>query len=47
MSSPVLVMFKYRISLNVSLLFCLWAFFFFFFFLAVPDSLHDLKSLVP
>ena len=45
MSSPVLVMFKYRISLNVSLLFCLWAFF--FFFLAVPDSLHDLKSLVP
>ena len=46
MSSPVLVMFKYRISLNVSLLFCLWAFFFFF-FLAVPDSLHDLKSLVP
>lgn len=44
MSSPVLVMFKYRISLNVSLLFCLWAF---FFFLAALDSLHDLKSLVP
>ena len=28
MSSPVLVMFKYKISLNVSLLFCLRAFFF-------------------
>lgn len=46
MSSPVLVMFKYRISLNVSLLFCLWAFFVFF-VLAAPDSLHDLKSLFP
>ena len=46
MSSPVLVMFKYKISLNVSLLFCLRAFFFFFRLHLTSCTILVLSSLI-